>query len=79
MKEKTVTLKVKDGLGTVGVRTTGYDREFEPGRTYEVTEQEYDLYLKQVESLETTTESALDTGKGKTVSPRAGVKGEKED
>jgi len=40
----------------VGVHTTGYDREFEPGRTHEATEQEYDLYLKHVESLETVSE-----------------------
>ena len=52
MKEKTIMVKVKDGVGEVHVGTTGYSRVFTPGDPHEVTEQEFDLYLREDKNLE---------------------------
>ena len=50
--ETKIKVRVKPGLGEVHVGTTGYSRAFPPGEDHEVTEQEYDLYLRHLDSLE---------------------------
>ena len=68
--EKEMRFKVRDGIGVVEVHCGPYDRRFEPGNDYSATEQEWSLYLRNVESLEVLTDgpargredAAFDTG-----------------
>ena len=56
MGERKIKFRVKEGIGGVEVHHGPYDRRFEPGGPYSATEQEWDLYLRHVESIEVVTD-----------------------